>query len=124
MTRKRNNLFLLLAGLAVACSFPGYSHCEGKGVFSYDEQGKRNPFWPLVDAGGSIINYDNDFMITDMHLEGIVQGKSGINIAIINGQIVKENDIVGKYKVFKISPDSVVLTKDGNNFELKLNKEE
>ena len=92
--------------------------------FVYNDHGKRDPFWPLVTAEGSVLSYDTDFLISELHLEGVVIGAGGKNAAIINGKIVQVNDNLGEFVVTEISSGSVVLIKDGERFELMLKKEE
>ena len=60
-----------------------------KETFVYDDDGRRDPFWQLVSPSGVILNYETDFLITDLALEGIMAGKDGKNFAIINGRILK-----------------------------------
>ena len=92
--------------------------------FVYDDHSKRDPLWPLVNAGGSVLSYDTDFVVTDLSIEGIMLGGDGQNLAIINGRIVKVNDNVGQFIVSEITKDTVILTKGQEKFELKLKKEE
>ena len=91
--------------------------------FTYDDHGRRDPFWKLVNAGGAVMNYDKDLQLTDMVLEGIMTGESN-NIAIINGVIVKAEDKVGLFTVVDIKPDTVVLQKGQDTFTLILKKED
>jgi len=42
---------------------------------------------------------------------------------MINGEVVKETEMVGQYQVIKIEDDRVVLLKDGQAMEVELNKE-
>ena len=92
--------------------------------FEYDDHDKRDPFWNLVLTGGSIENYETDFLVSDLNLEGIVAGSDGGNVAIINGRIVKAGDTVGNFVVKEIKKDSVVLNNDQEKFELRLKKED
>ena len=92
--------------------------------FVYEDHGKRDPFWSLVSSTGAIINYDNDILISDMILEGIIAGTDGKNLAIINSTIVKPNDKVGPFVVEKIEANKVFLRKEQESFELKIKKEE
>jgi len=48
----------------------------------------------------------------------------GDSLAIINGRIVKPNDMIGQFTVSSIGANSVVLIKGDQEFELKLKKEE
>lgn len=93
-------------------------------LFVYDDQGQRDPFWRLVSPSGAILNYETDFLITDLALEGIMAGKDGKNYAIINGRILKATDIIGQFVVERIDDDRIVLKKGRQKFELRLKKGE
>ena len=95
-----------------------------KEPFVYDDNGRRDPFWQLVSPSGMILNYETDFLITDLALEGIMAGKDGKNYAIINGRILKAADAIGQFVVERIDDDRIVLKKGKKKFELKLKKEE
>ncbi len=122
--------FLLITGMLVASVRTGIVFAatqpspEESIVAEYDSHGKRDPFWPLVSPLGSLINYETEFQVTDMKLEGIISGADGQNLAIINGHIVQRNDRLGPFTVTRIEKDLVVLIKDQQEFELKLKKEE
>jgi len=92
--------------------------------FEYNDEGRRDPFWPLVSSSGVILNYDSEFLITDLALEGIMAGEDGENYAIINGRILKVSDAIGQFIVEAIDDDRIVLKKGRQKFELKLKKEE
>lgn len=97
---------------------------QGEKPFVYDDHGRRDPFWSLVTSGGAVVNYGSDIMISDMILEGIIAGVDGKNIAIINGAVVGEEDKIGLFTIKAIEQDKVVLVKEGEDFILKLKKEE
>lgn len=93
--------------------------------FVYDAKGKRDPFWPLVSETGSVITYDEqELSSSDMMLTGMLTGSDGKNIAVINGKIVKEGDMIGAFKVEKILTTAVVLDNGKEKSELYLQKEE
>jgi len=92
--------------------------------FVYEDGGRRDPFWPLVTAGGAVINYDErELSASDMTLQGIVRGEGG-NVAIINGRIVKQGDMLGAFKIDRIESAFVVLDNGQERNELRLQKEE
>ena len=93
-------------------------------TFRYDDHGNRDPLWKLVSPSGTIINYDKEFSITDMVLEGIMAEDSGRNIAIINGTIVKANDKIGMFVIKQIYIDRVILTYNAKEYILTLQKED
>lgn len=91
--------------------------------FMYDEHARRDPFWPLVTAGGAIVTYETNFAVAEMVLEGVVtDGENGI--AIINGTVVESGQRFGMYTIGKIGQDRVTLVKDGQVSELRMKKEE
>ncbi|VAW12937.1 hypothetical protein MNBD_BACTEROID05-1194 [hydrothermal vent metagenome] len=90
--------------------------------FVYDDRGKRDPFVPLVNSKGMIVNIEKDYIISDLHLEGIMAGASGKSIAILNGRIVKIGESVGDFLIKKVDIDSVTLTKGEKEFVLRLKK--
>lgn len=92
--------------------------------FIYEDQGRRDPFWPLVDQHGVILNFEMELLITDLLLEGIMADAQGDDLAIINGHIVGPQDSVGQFVVLSIKKDSVILMQGQQKFELKLKKEE
>lgn len=97
---------------------------ESQEVFLYNDRGARDPLWPLVSSSGIILNYDTDYLITELSLEGIIVDAHGKNVAIINGQILEEKGQIGQFVVDKISSETVTLNKHGQIFELKVTEEE
>jgi hypothetical protein len=111
-------LCLLGLGSVLICAWAGQDSSV------YDDHGKRDPVWPLVSPVGNIINYDKEFQASDLKIEGIMLGVNGQNLTIINGQIVKEGDLLGSLMVEAIGKNTVTLKQGEQKFELKLNKEE
>ena len=93
-------------------------------TFTYDDGGKRDPFWPLVGESGNIISYETDFSISDLSLEGIMAGAEGKHVAIMNGRIVRPGDVLGNFTILDVQPESVFIKQDNLKFELKLEKED
>ena len=92
--------------------------------FVYQDQARRDPFAPLLDADGNMVLYDNELILTDLTLEGTMVGsKVEASIAIINGRIIKIHDRIGPFQVEMILKDRVVLKKDQETVQLKLKKE-
>ena len=102
----------------------GYSEDKLNEPFQYKENGKRDPFWPLVTGGGAIVSYESDLLVSDLTLEGIMSGANNQYIAMINGKIVRLNDKVGQFVIKQIDVNSVVVSQGEQIFRLKLKKEE
>jgi len=114
---RRTVLFLFLFLSSAAAAFAQDSD------FVYDDHNQRDPFWPLVTPGGAIVNYETNFTVSEMVLEGVIVDARG-GLAIINGTVVEQGKQIGAYVVQKIEPDRVVLVKDGQESVLRLKKEE
>lgn len=116
--------FILMAYL---CVYALYGHCANvtDSLFSYDSKGKRDPFIPLVgqersvDAGLETITSPED-----LKLEGIATVAGGRQIAIINGQMVKEKDKFGSLLIKKILRKSVEISIEDRNYTLILQESE
>lgn len=121
----KRTLLLILSGLFIACYGNSFAE-ENQPVteFVYDDHGKRDPLWPLVSNLGTVINYETDFIISDLALEGTMFDTDGSGLAIVNGKIVKVNDQIGQFTVLKIDKESIILSKGDQTFELKLKKGE
>ena len=113
-------VFLLIMGMVADAD--DLSTAQGNG-FVYRDNGRRDPFWPLVSPSGAILIYDANVAFADMILEGIIYDPKGEKLAIINTKVVKINDQVGGFLVVAIEPDRVFLSKDGQTFILRPKKE-
>jgi len=96
----------------------------GEEAFKYDPKGRRDPFIPLISESGW---YASDACeasaVEDIRLEGIVWDDVKGSIAIINGEIAKEGDVIGSIKILKINKDNVIFQVNGEDVKVGLNKE-
>ncbi|MDD5437295.1 MAG: hypothetical protein PHX20_07110 [Candidatus Omnitrophica bacterium] len=119
MVRKR-----LLALLIPLMFIPAVS--LGAEGFRYDAHGKRDPMVPLIGqekAAGAMIPISEAVSIDDLRLEGIVAQASGHSMAVMNGELVKENFKAGEVEIKKILKKSVVLTISGKEYTVNLPEE-
>ena len=90
-------------------------------AFKYDAKAARDPFVPLVSEGGMFVSDAYGISsIKDIRLEGIVWDKAKGSIAIINGEIVREGEVIGIVKVLRIEKGAVVFEIDGGEVILEL----
>jgi hypothetical protein len=92
--------------------------------FTYDAKGKRNPFIPLVTSDGRLLKLDKGESQGGLLIEGIIYDKQGRSFAIVNGAVVGIGDMVADYQVLKIEENKVIFIKEGQAFEVEINKEE
>lgn len=108
---------LVFAFCLFGCGLTIYAQTE----FTYDSKGKRNPFIPLVTPEGKLVKLDSEEReASGMALEGIIYDKNGISYAILNGAVVKVGDMVNDSQVLKIEKNKVLLIKNGEISEVKL----
>jgi len=119
---------LILYGIVAATGSPATFAAKDlveRDPFLYNDSGKRDPFWPLVSETGVIIRYDETSLsASDMVLMGVMTGAENKNVAVINGKIVKEGDMVGLFRVICVDADSVTLDNGNEEVSLHLRKEE
>ena len=123
----KNNSFFLAVIFCVA-SFGYLSYIaqaeEAQEPFVYQDKNNRDPFWPLINDNGVLQNYEKEYLVSDLELEGIMASPNGKSVAILNGKVVKVNDVVGEYTVKDIQANKVIILKGQEEFELQLKKGE
>ncbi|MFA5094222.1 MAG: hypothetical protein WC512_03170 [Candidatus Omnitrophota bacterium] len=88
-------------------------------VFKYNVNNKRDPFRPLVDKDGNILPEARPANSSvQLNLEGIVWSEGGDSYALISGTVLRVGDILGDYKVIKITEDEVTLNRAGEDIVL------
>jgi len=93
----------------------------------YDDQGKRNPFIPLLTQDGRAIQPEKKKEVSAegaLSLEGIIYDKYDLSYAIVNGEVVKIGDEVGGYQILSIEQDRVVFIRGGQTKVITLQKED
>ena len=110
-------LLCCLCFLTVASVFADQSK-----PFVYHENGKKDPFGPLVSPSGGINTSDFEATSSDIVLEGIVLDAQGKNLAILNGKIVKAGDKILSYTVGTISSNQVELINGQETLTVKIKK--
>jgi len=106
---------------------PTVTEATAHPVFSYDAQGRRDPFSPLVtkaenkERAGSKPPLER-YTISEFHLTGIVWGGFGYNAMLEGpdgkGYFVRAGTIIGPNKgvIKKITKDSMVIEEKYKNF--------
>ncbi|MBF0478675.1 MAG: hypothetical protein HQL26_04260 [Candidatus Omnitrophica bacterium] len=115
---KKKSLFLLFVVMMSAVAY------AAEPALDYNDHNKRDPFWSLVSTSGTILNFDTEYSLSELNIEGIIMGKAGDNMAIIGGKIVKKGELLGQYMVVEIQTDKVILSAGGKISEVKMNKGE
>lgn len=117
------NISCMLIFLAAYMIIALASSADGEQRFQYDARGRRDPLVPLIgkDKPG-ILKLENVASIEDIRLEGIADGAIG-KIAILNGELVKENDKFGEVVIKKIANRSVTITIEGKSYTVAIPEE-
>jgi hypothetical protein len=123
----RGSAGLLIMMMAMVFGSPVYGaeetddHANLRDQFQYEDHNKRDPMWSLVSPNGTILQFEQEYLLSDLSLEGIIESPvPGDSIAIINGQILKETDAIGSFRVQSINEKEVVVTKGDRTFKLYL----
>jgi len=117
-----NALFLrsavLIVGILLAVSF----FSEADTVFAYKSDGKRDPFVPLigVSARSTAGGLRGVISVEELFLQGVVVGTDGERAAIINGEILKKGDSIGRLSIIEINDGSAIIDFNNKKHTLKM----
>ena len=120
----RNILIFLLMAALTCFALPAY--CQEEGLTVTDSLNKRDPFVPLLDENGSFRapfqgSHDN-LELPQVKLEGIVK-INGAFFAIIDGQLLKEGNVIKGLRLEEVDFDRIVLSYFGKKETLQLSPE-
>jgi type II secretory pathway component PulC len=109
------NFILLLIFLLLhqSCVF-----AEGELFSNYDDKGRRDPFFALVDKDGRYIS-DAEYS-GGLKLSGILWDPQGQSSALINTQVLRIGESINGFVIKKITKNSVTISKEGKNYILRL----
>ena len=119
-------VFIIMLEICL-CFFRQYGYCADitDDPIIYSAKGKRDPFVSLIgQEKNKIISLEGITSIDELTLEGIAIGAGGKQVAILNGQMVKDNDKFGSLVVKKISRKSVLVSIDGKDYSLNIQEQE
>ena len=110
--------------IQIIFTFLSSTYAFGAEGLKYDGKGRRDPFTPLVTSEGRILpGAKSDNVETgSIALEGIIWDEKGKSIAIINGKLVSEKDLVLGMRILKINKDNILINKDGKAVKINLIK--
>ncbi|MBU2541042.1 MAG: hypothetical protein KJ593_03975 [Candidatus Omnitrophica bacterium] len=91
--------------------------------FTYTIHNERDPFLPFVTPDGYIVNLQAQTEIADINLEGIIFDAQGRSLAVINGDVIAENEFVGEFQLKEIKKDKIILQNGQKTYIIELTKE-
>lgn len=108
--------FILVFALTLGCP-PAWAE--------YQPKGKRDPFFPLLSSDGRrLIPPGGEETglpgLGDVVLQGILFDPAGNSTAILNGQVLRENEEWEGIKLLKIEANSVTIWRNGETHQLIL----
>lgn len=119
-----SEFFLLPAFLCVVLAIILAQQVAAEDSFVYKAGGRRDPMMPLVTPQGLIRDIKSQSALHEgLSLEGIIYDAQRPSLAIINDQIVKAGDNIGEVKILDIQEDRVMILKDNEVQEIRLEEE-
>jgi hypothetical protein len=113
-------VFSLITGMLSVAGFAGGEEV----LFEYPSDVDRDPFNPLVNADG-MLNIRLVRQEGDLALNGVLYSPTrDQRMAIINGEMLREDDSIGSYIIETIAQDSVVLVKESKKITLRMGGED
>ena len=90
-------------------------------AYVYDSRGRRDPFIPLVGVTATAVSSLDDVMsIEDVKLQGVASNAAGVQVAIINGEMIKEGEKSGRVTLKEIAKEKIVILIDEESYEVSL----
>jgi len=91
---------------------------------AYSHRGRRDPFVPLVGVTARATESLEDVMsIDDVNLQGLASDSAGRKAAIINGEMIKEGETVGRLTVKKIFKNGIIVVIDDEEHKINIHEE-
>ncbi len=114
------------AAALVFCSCAGFLSVQ-PAFAEYLPKGKRDPFVPLITPDGQKVyppGLDEEITagMDSFALQGIVFDPNGDSFAVINGEVVHEDDELDGIIILKIDPNMVTVLVDGKEDQLTLSQ--
>ena len=87
-----------------------FAEGDKEDTFTYNSEGKRDPFIPLITGKTKVAaGLEDARSVDDIALEGIVWDPSSGSVAILNGVIMREGQNKGSVRVKRIEKKRVIL---------------
>ncbi|MEK6715587.1 MAG: hypothetical protein AABY43_06045 [Candidatus Omnitrophota bacterium] len=119
-----SEFFLLPAFFCVVLAIILAPLASAEDSLIYKAGGKRDPMIPLVTPQGLIRDIKSQSAQHEgLSLEGIIYDAQRNSLAIINGEILKAGDNIGEVKILDIQEDRVMILKDNEVQEIRLEEE-
>ena len=115
--RARLYFWFLVFGILFSACLALYSEEE----YVYDSRGRRDPFVPLLGVtSGTVESLDDVISIDDINLQGIASDSAGKKAAIINGEMIKEGQTIGRVTLKKILHEKIILMIDEEEYKVNI----
>ena len=106
--------------ISLALTF-GFAFGQRQGLVNYEDQGRRDPFIPLVDEQGRyLLDTEVLYSSDEVKLSGILWDPQGESSVLINNQIVKIGESVNGFTLERITKDSITISKHGKEYTIRL----
>lgn len=129
-------LFLIFSCLALSTSTSlstngkrsrtiGLPFVQAEQPFKYDDKGRRDPLFPLVDKNGRyLLSAEISSSSVELNLSGILWDPQGKSSALINNEIVAIGESIAGFTIESIDKDSIAVSRDGKAYTIRLSEEE
>jgi len=104
-----NRIFKFVCAFYIALFITLYLYALEAEDFTYESQGKRDPFVPLIGLPQTGPKASEVMNIEDLNFQGVALDSRGKKVVILNGEMLTEGTKLDALKVLKITDDEVVL---------------
>ncbi|MBN1493922.1 MAG: general secretion pathway protein GspB [Candidatus Omnitrophica bacterium] len=91
---------------------------DERASISYDEGGHRDPFRPLIGKDIELTQVTYLKSVDDLMIEGILVDPDKGSVAIINGQVLREGNFIGGFRIDTIENNKVIFSRDDKTYTI------
>ncbi|MFC1809593.1 hypothetical protein ACFL3D_05700 [Candidatus Omnitrophota bacterium] len=106
------SIIFLLVLQGMLCAYANVKRSE----IRYDDRGNRDPFLPLIGKDVELTKVAYLKSVDDLMIEGILVDPNKGSVVIANGQVLREGNYIGGFRVDAITPNNVVFSREGKTY--------
>jgi hypothetical protein len=112
----KRSLLILVVGITAWQCCAVASVLTERGQLKYDDRGRRDPFLPLIGNDIAVTQVAYLKSVDDLIIEGILMDPKKGSVVIVNGQVLKEGNYIGGFRIDSITANKVIFSREDKSY--------
>jgi hypothetical protein len=112
---KRFPLIIVVVMVVYQCSAYASVLTE-RNQIKYDDRGRRDPFLPLIGNDVAVTQVAYLKSVDDLMIEGILMDPKKGSVVVVNGQVLKEGNYIGGFRIDTINSNKVIFSREDKTY--------